>query len=76
MLAIEMAIFWTLVLRTQPALSCSKFTIEMLDQGVKYVQSQQYRHHKDASCSFGVCSVNIEHVSHVVLVFLLLTLNM
>ena len=24
---------------TQPAISCSKLTIEMLEQGVKYVQS-------------------------------------
>ena len=32
---------------TQPAFTCSKFTIETLEQGVKYVQSQQQRHQKD-----------------------------
>ena len=32
---------------TQPAFTCSKFTIETLEQGVKYVQSQQQRHQND-----------------------------
>ena len=41
---------------SQPAFTCSKLTIETLEQGVKYV--------------------NFEHISHLVLVFLLLTLNM
>ena len=36
-----------------PAITCSKLTIETLEQGVKYV----------------------EHILHLVLVFLLLTLN-
>ena len=38
---------------TQPAFTCSKLTIETLEQGV-----------------------SSEHISHLVLVFLLLTLNM
>ena len=48
----------------QPAITCSKLTIETLEQGVKYAQS----------CS-GVCIVNFEHILHLVLVFLLLTLS-
>ena len=47
---------------TQPAFTCSKLTIETLEQGVKYKS--------------GVFIVNFEHISHLVLVFLLLTLNM
>ena len=42
------------------AFTCSKLTIETLEQGVKY----------------GVFIVNYENISHLVLVFLLLTLNM
>ena len=38
--------------------------METLEQGVKYVQS----------C--GIFIVNFEHISHLVLMFLLLTLNM
>ena len=34
---------------TQSAITCSKLTIATLEQGVKYVQSQQYRHQNDAS---------------------------
>ena len=45
----------------QSAITCSKWTIETLEQGVKYVQSQQWRHQNDAT--------------GVVLVSLLLTLN-
>ena len=37
--------------------------MKTLEQGVKYVKSQQ-------------CIVNFEHISHLVLMFLLLTLNM
>ena len=29
----------TIVSKTQPAITCSKLTIETLEQGVKYVQS-------------------------------------
>ena len=52
---------------TQPAFTCSKLVIETLGQcGCDYVQSIQ-RHWR--------CSdiVNFEHISHLVLVFLLLS---
>ena len=49
---------------TQPVFTCWKLTIETPEQGVKYVQSSQYRH------------FNFEHISRLVLVFPLLTLNM
>ena len=32
-----------------PANICSKSTIETLENGVKYVQSQQYKHQNDVS---------------------------
>ena len=41
----------------QRAFTCSELTIKTLEQGVKYVQSEQY--------------VNFEHILHFVLVFLL-----
>ena len=43
-------------------------TIETLEQGVKYVQSQQESYQNDDI-------VNFEHISHLVLVLLLLTLK-
>ena len=46
---------------TQLAFTCSKLTIETLEQGVKYVQS---------------FIANFEHILHLVLVFLWLTLSM
>ena len=49
---------------SQPALSCSKLTKETLEQGVKYVQRRQWRRS-------GFFIVNFEHISHLVLVFLL-----
>ena len=48
----------------QPAITYSKLTIETLEQDVKYVQIRS-----------GVFIVNFEHISHLVLPFLLLTLN-
>ena len=59
---------------TQPRNACSKLTIETLEQGAKYVQSQQWGHRKDGRS--GVFIVNLEHISHFVLVFLLFTLSM
>ena len=50
---------------TQPAITCSKLTIETLEQSAKYVQW----------CRSDVFIVNFEHISHLVLVFLLLTLS-
>ena len=47
---------------SQSAFTCSKLTIETLEQGVKYRS--------------GVFIVNFENISHAVLMFLLLTLNM
>ena len=47
---------------TQPAITCSKLTIETVEQGVKYVQSQWRRS--------GVFIINFEHILHLVLVFL------
>ena len=47
---------------TQQAFTCSKLTIKTLKQGVKRRRS-------------GVFIVNFEHISHLVLVFLLLILN-
>ena len=48
-----------------PASTCSKLTIETLEQDVKYVHWRRS----------GVFIVNSEHISHLVLVFLLLTLS-
>ena len=64
-------------LTTQPVFTYSKLTIETLEQDVKYAHSltietperHQWRHS-------GVFIVNFEHISHLLLVFLLLTLNM
>ena len=66
-------------LATQPAFTCSKLTIETLEQGlgtrkicskltIKIPEQPQWRRS-------GIFIVNFEHVSHLVLVFLLLTLN-
>ena len=53
---------------SQPAITCSKLTIETLEQGVKYVQ--KIRHWRRS----GVFIVNFEHISHL-LVFLLSTFS-
>ena len=50
---------------SQPAITCSKLTIEKIEQGVRYVQSQHKRHEKR-----GVFIVNFEHISYLVLVCL------
>ena len=52
--------------RTQPAFTCSKLTIKTLEQGVKYVILLYLLYF----------IVNFEHISRLVLVFLLLTWNM
>ena len=54
-------------MRPQWTFTCSNLTIETLEQGVKYVQSCEI-------CS-GVFTVNFEHISPLILVFLLLTLS-
>ena len=55
---------------TQSAFTCSKLPIETLEQDVKYVLVFLLWRH----C--GVFIVDFEHISHLVLVFLLLTLKM
>ena len=55
------------VLYFQPAFTCSKLATETREQGVKYVQSCQWRRS-------GVFIVKFEHISRLILVFLLLTL--
>ena len=52
---------------SQPAYTYSKLTIETPEQGVKYVQSWRRS---------SIFVVNFERISHLVLVFLFLTLNM
>ena len=47
---------------SQPAIICSKLTIQTIKQGVKYVQS--------------FVQSKYEHISYLVLAFRLLTLNM
>ena len=59
---------------TQPAYICWNLTIEALEQGVKYGhQGVKYGHQSGA---IGVFIVNFKYISHLVLVFLLITLNM
>ena len=59
-------------LPSQPAFTCSKLTTETLEESVKYVQVNN----KDTRMTpMGVFNVTFEHISHLVLVFLLLTLS-
>ena len=53
------------IIITQSGFTCSKLTIETLEQGMKDVQIGRS----------GVFAVNFEHISHFVLVFLLFTLS-
>ena len=55
---------------TKPAFTYSKLKIEALEQGVNMFKVNN----KDTRT--GVFIVNFEHISHLILVFLLLTLNM
>ena len=55
--------------QSQQTFTCSNSIIKILENGVKYVQSQRR--------SSGVFTVNFQHIPHIFLVFLLLlTLNM
>ena len=60
---------------TQPAITCLKLTIKTLQQGVKCfkltIKTLERRHW----CRFVIFIVNLEHLSHLVLMFLLLTLS-
>ena len=51
----------------EPAITYSKLTIETLEQGVRYVQRNILK--------YGIFIVNFERISHLVLMFLLLTLT-
>ena len=62
---------WYRGIVSQPAITCSKLINETLEQGLKYVQSYKRRYWH---CS-GVIIANSEHISHIVLVLLLLTLS-
>ena len=50
---------------TQPTIACSNITIGALEQGVKYVR-------RDVNGAF---IVKFKHVSHLILLFLLLNLS-
>ena len=61
---------------TQQVLTCSKFMIETLEQGVRYVRNSYIKTPERGQWRrSGVFNVNFEYISHLVLVFLLLTLN-
>ena len=44
-------------LQTQLAFTCSKSTIRTLENGMKYVQSQQYKHQNDVIDHSAILSV-------------------
>ena len=59
---------------SQPAIACSELTIETLEQGYNKDTLTTKLTTKTRSRS-GVFIINFEHISHPVLVFLLLTLS-
>ena len=61
----------TLLLKSN--LTCSKSTIVTLQKGMKKVNNRNTR--ATSMTSSGVFIANFEHISHLLLVFLLLTLN-
>ena len=62
----------------QPASTWSKLTIKTLEKRPKYVNNKDIRATigVDYWCCCGVSVVNFEHISHLVLVFLVSNLNM
>ena len=54
----------------QLAITCSKLTIEILEEGVKYVQKLTMKTPERRQCR-----TRCKHILHLVLVFLLLTLG-
>ena len=54
---------------------CSKLAIEALEKGVKYIQSKIKAPERRQWRRSGVFIVNFEHISHLFLVIILLTLN-
>ena len=73
MYGVTMEPFLVPILDTQPAFTYSKLTIETLEQRVKYIKVNN-KDTRATPCS-AVFIVNFEHISHLVLVFLLITLN-
>ena len=66
---------WNIIFYSQPAFTCSKLTIETLEQGVNDASGWE----KEMAVNFELTLsfiVNFEDISHLFLVFLLLTLNM
>ena len=60
---------------SQLAFTCSKVTIETLKNVSNILKVNNKKHQNNANwCRFGV--FNFEHISQLVLVFVLLTLNM
>ena len=59
---------------SQETLICLKSAIETLEERVEYVQSQQHTRTM-LLASFRCFFLNCEYISHLFLVFLLLTLN-
>ena len=60
---------------TLPTITCSKLTLETLEQGVKYVQTIKTPERRQCRRS-GAFTVNLERIPDLNLLFLLLTLNM
>ena len=61
---------WTRIRRldvSQPAITCSKLLLEILEEGVKYVQNYWWRPRNDAWRRSGVLIVNFEHILQLVL---------
>ena len=58
----------------QPAITCSKLAMEILEQVLKSKFTIKTPE-QCQSCHFGVFIVNFEHITHLVLVFLFLTLS-
>ena len=61
---------------SQPAFTCSKLTTEILEQGVEICSKLTIKTpERNRWRRFGVFFVNFENISHLVLMFLLLTLS-
>ena len=62
----------------QPAITCSNLTIDTPEQGVKYILNKVLTIttlKRQQWLRLGVFIVNFEHISHLILVFLLLILS-
>ena len=61
---------------SQPAFTCSKLTTERLEQGVETCSKLTIKTpERNRWRRFGIFFVNFENISHLVLMFLLLTLS-